>query len=294
MADPARRGRRREVHRAADAARGGAGLGRPHPAQPGRGPRARPRSCGCRSRCSCSSPWPSLLPARARNVTATVVGVVLALVMIAKTLDMGFYFALNRSFDPVIDWTYAGSLVGLLRDSFSTTGRDRAALTLAAVLFVALLVLTPLATAPPGRARRAAPTGSLRAATALGAVWVVTAALGLGFAQPSLHTATSDGAAPFASASAAALRLHRGQPDPRRAAGPAGVRAGRGERPDARRTRRPAAHPAARQGRDLRVRRELRPLRGPGLVVLPRRRPGPRRRHPAPARRTGSTPAARS
>ncbi len=46
---------------------------------------------------------------------------VLALVMIAKALDMGFYFALNRSFDPVIDWTYAGSLVGLLRDSFSTT-----------------------------------------------------------------------------------------------------------------------------------------------------------------------------
>ena len=62
----------------------------------------------------------ALLPTRPRNVTAVAVGVVMALVMIAKTLDMGFYFALNRSFDPVIDWTYAGSLFGLLRDSFST------------------------------------------------------------------------------------------------------------------------------------------------------------------------------
>ena len=45
--------------------------------------------------------------------------------MIAKALDIGFYFALNRSFDPVIDWTYAGSLFGLLRDSLEHAGCDR-------------------------------------------------------------------------------------------------------------------------------------------------------------------------
>ena len=43
----------------------------------------------------------ALLPTRLRNLTAVAVGVLLALVMIAKILDMGFYVALNRSFDPV-------------------------------------------------------------------------------------------------------------------------------------------------------------------------------------------------
>jgi len=144
----------------------------------------------------------ALLPTRARNVTAAVVGVVMALVIIAKTLDMGFYFALNRSFDPVIDWTYAASLYGLLRDSLSMPAAI-VMLTLAAVLFVTLLVLTPLALRRLGaivaRHRRV----SLRSAAALSVVWVLTSVAGLGFAMPSLHHATYDGIAPFASGGAA-------------------------------------------------------------------------------------------
>ena len=124
-------------------------LGRAHPAQPGRGPRpgglraaaARGRSCSSRSPCCC--------PRRPATSPRWWSASLMALVMIAKTLDMGFYFALNRSFDPVIDWTYVGSLYGLLRDSLSTPAAI-VLLTLAAVVFVALLVLTPARPATAG------------------------------------------------------------------------------------------------------------------------------------------------
>ena len=145
----------------------------------------------------------ALLPRRARNITAVAVGVVMALVMIAKSLDMGFYFALNRSFDPVIDWTYAGSLYGLLRDSLNTPVAI-AMLTLAGVVFVVLLVLMPLALRHLGAIVARHRRTSLRGAAALTVAWTITAAAGLGFAMPSLHHATYDGTAPFASASTAA------------------------------------------------------------------------------------------
>jgi phosphatidylglycerophosphate synthase len=145
----------------------------------------------------------ALLPRRARNVVAVAVGVVMALVMIAKSLDMGFYFALNRSFDPVIDWTYAGSLFGLLRDSLNTPAAI-VMLSLAAVVFVVLLVLTPLALRHLGTIVARHRRTSLRGATALAVAWVLSAAFGLHLAQPSLHHATYDGVAPFASASTAA------------------------------------------------------------------------------------------
>ena len=96
-------------------------LGGADPAQPGRRTSARWPSSGSRSRSLVLVALAALLPhARLRNLAAVVVGVLLALVMIAKTLDMGFYFALNRSFDPVIDWTLRRLAVGLLRDSLST------------------------------------------------------------------------------------------------------------------------------------------------------------------------------
>jgi phosphatidylglycerophosphate synthase len=149
----------------------------------------------------------SLLPARARDLTAAVVGVVMALVLITKTLDMGFYFALNRSFDPVIDWTYAGSLFGLLRDSLNTPAAI-GSLTLAGLLFVLLLVVTPLALRRLGAIVARHRRMSLRGATALAVVWALSATFGLHLAQPSLHHATYDGVAPFASANAAAYAFN--------------------------------------------------------------------------------------
>ena len=49
------------------------------------------------------------LPARlgrVRAALAIVAGLVLALTSIFKILDIGFGQALNRPFDPLIDWTY--------------------------------------------------------------------------------------------------------------------------------------------------------------------------------------------
>lgn len=133
-----------------------------------------------------------LLPPRLRSVTAAAAGVVLALVAIAKALDMGFIFALNRSFDPVIDWTYAGSLVGLLRDSFGTAAAT-IMLALAGALVLSVFVLTPLAVRRLARIVARHRSVSLRAVLALAVVWVLASVLGIHLEQ----------SAPFASATTA-------------------------------------------------------------------------------------------
>ncbi len=87
------------------------------------------------------------LPGRLRRVRtglAITAGLVLALASISKVLDIGFGQALNRPFDPLIDWTYARSVVELLRDSFGD-GAGTVILVLGALLAVALIVLLPLA-----------------------------------------------------------------------------------------------------------------------------------------------------
>ena len=57
------------------------------------------------------------------------VGVVLGLLTIVKILDMGFFEALGRPFNPVLDWSYFGPAVGLLSDSI---GRSDAIVSLIA------------------------------------------------------------------------------------------------------------------------------------------------------------------
>jgi len=118
-----------------------------------------------------------VLPQRARRVMAALVGLVLGPLTIVKFLDMGFFEALGRPFNPVTDWSYFGSAVGLLGDS---VGRSAAivCLIVAGVLGVAVLVCMPLSllrlTRLVDRHRRT----SVRGATALAAVWVVCALFG--------------------------------------------------------------------------------------------------------------------
>src|SRR5688500_10076573 len=52
---------------------------------------------------------------RLRTVLAVTGGLVLGLTAVFKVLDLGFLEALNRPFDALIDWRYAGSLVELVR-----------------------------------------------------------------------------------------------------------------------------------------------------------------------------------
>jgi phosphatidylglycerophosphate synthase len=112
------------------------------------------------------------LPATARRVLAWVVGPALGLLVIVKVLDMGLYATFDRPFDPIADWRYTGIGIETLRDS---VGRTEANLLVAgaALLIVAVLVLTTLAVLRLTRVAACHRRWSLRAITALGVVWVV-------------------------------------------------------------------------------------------------------------------------
>ena len=113
---------------------------------------------------------------RARVLLALAAGVVLGLTAVFKFLDMGFLESLNRPFDPMIDWSYAGSLVELVRDSFGS-GLGTALLVLAALAAVSLLVLVPLAVVRVTRVATRHRGAASRAVAALAALWLVLAVL---------------------------------------------------------------------------------------------------------------------
>ena len=79
-----------------------------------------------------------------RGVLVAAAGVVLAVVAVFTLLDIGFLQALNRPFDPMIDWRYAGSLVETVRGS-AGGARGEVLLVIGGGLLLALLVLPPLA-----------------------------------------------------------------------------------------------------------------------------------------------------
>lgn len=80
---------------------------------------------------------------RARTAVAVVAGVVLGVISVFKLLDIGFLQALNRPFDPLIDWRYAGSLVETVRGSAEGPWGN-VLLAGAGLVIVGLLVLLPL------------------------------------------------------------------------------------------------------------------------------------------------------
>ena len=135
-----------------------------------------------------------LLPAGPRRVLAVVAGIVLAVLVVVKVLDMGFITAFDRPFDPVSDSSYVGIGVETLRDAI---GRSSANLAVAAivVLFVGLLALPVLALLRLTRVAAGHRDWALRAAAVLGVVWVALRVVG----------------APVASTSAAALAVHEVQ-----------------------------------------------------------------------------------
>lgn len=123
-----------------------------------------------------------VLPRRAKGVVAAIVGVLLALVTILKILDMGFFEALGRPFNPVNDRGYLGSAVGLLGDSIGR--RDALVLLIGAgILVVAVLLFTPLAVLRLTRLAGRHRATSIRAVTALGVVWSLFAVLGVHIAS---------------------------------------------------------------------------------------------------------------
>jgi phosphatidylglycerophosphate synthase len=119
-----------------------------------------------------------VLPGRARSVGATFVGITLAVLVLVRALDVGFDLALGRPFEPLTDWTYAGSAEGLLRQSL---GRGRASVLLggAALAVVLLLVLLPLALRRLARLVPRRRGAALLALSVLSVLWTTSAVTGL-------------------------------------------------------------------------------------------------------------------
>ena len=113
-----------------------------------------------------------VLPTTTRRLLACVLGPVLGLLVIVKILDMGFFEAFDRPFNPIADGSYTGIGIETLRDSI---GRTEANLLVAgaAVLAVAVLVLTTLAVLRLTRVAAGHRRWSLPAVTALAVVWVL-------------------------------------------------------------------------------------------------------------------------
>ncbi len=131
-----------------------------------------------------------LLPPAPRRVLVVVAGAVLSVLVLAKLLDIGFFTAYDRPFKPVDDAGYAGFGIETLRDA---VGHSTADLIVAAVvaLIVALLAVPFLAVLRVSRVAAIHRGPALRAAAAMGVVWLA------------LHVA----GAPAASTSAAALAV---------------------------------------------------------------------------------------
>ena len=110
--------------------------------------------------------------ARARTGLALTGGLVVGVAAVFKLLDVGFVEALNRPFDPLIDWRYAGSLVETVRGSFGS--RLGTALVVGAgVAVVVLLVGLPLALLRLTRVAARHRTWAVRTVAALTAAWLV-------------------------------------------------------------------------------------------------------------------------
>ncbi len=113
-----------------------------------------------------------LLPATGRRVLAVVVGALLGVLVLVKVLDIGFFTAFNRPFSPVDDLSYVGIGIETLRDAIGAT-RAYLTVALAVVLIVALLVIPVAALLRVTRVAAGHRGWALRAAAALGVVWVV-------------------------------------------------------------------------------------------------------------------------
>jgi phosphatidylglycerophosphate synthase len=118
----------------------------------------------------------AVLPATARRVLAVVAGTVLSMLVVVKVLDIGFFTAFDRPFKPVDDSSYVGIGIETLRDAIGRSSADLVA-AVAAALIVALLAVPVLALMRVTRVA-AGHRWALRAAAALGVVWVALRVVG--------------------------------------------------------------------------------------------------------------------
>jgi phosphatidylglycerophosphate synthase len=136
----------------------------------------------------------SVLPVIPRRILAGTVGPLLALVVIFKVLDIGFFDTFDRRFDLLSDKSYVGTGIETLRASI---GRTETNLVVVGIV-VGVIVLVILTTFSAFRLTRVAASNrrwTLRIAAGLGAVWALCWAFS---AQVIAHT-------PIATAASAGL-----------------------------------------------------------------------------------------
>lgn len=120
----------------------------------------------------------AVLPRPARRIAAWTLGPVLGMLVLVKLLDLGFFVAFDRPFNPVDDWSYASLGVETVRDTF---GRTAAWLVVAGAVLLAAasLVLPTLALLRVTRVAADHRRRSLQVAAALAAVWAACWAFGV-------------------------------------------------------------------------------------------------------------------
>lgn len=120
------------------------------------------------------------LPRVAALLVATGFGVVLALVVLLKALNLGFAATLSRPFDVMNDWSYLAAGIDVLTDLVGEL-RARLVVAAAALAAVGILVLLPLAARRVGAAavRHRRRAGLILAV--LATVWAVAASTGVGW-----------------------------------------------------------------------------------------------------------------
>jgi hypothetical protein len=115
--------------------------------------------------------------ARLRGVVVAVAGGLLAVVAVFRLLDLGFTQALNRPFDPMIDWRYAADLVETVRGS-APGGLGVLLLLVAALVVAAAVLLVPLAVRRVSRVALRHRPATARVVAVLLPAWLVLSLLG--------------------------------------------------------------------------------------------------------------------
>jgi phosphatidylglycerophosphate synthase len=112
----------------------------------------------------------SVLPTLPRRILAGIVGPLLALVVVFKVLDIGFFDIFSRRFDLLSDPSYFGSGIETMRDSLGRTEANLIVVGIG-VGIVVLVVLTTLSAFRLARVAAANRGRTLRVVAGLGAVW---------------------------------------------------------------------------------------------------------------------------
>jgi hypothetical protein len=118
-----------------------------------------------------------VLPVRAGRIVAAIVGVVVGALTILKVVDMGFYKALGRPFDPVLDGVLLSDAVGTLARSIGRVAALGVAV-VAVVVATAVLVLVTLSVVRVSRLAVRHRSIATRTVAVLGVAWLACVLLG--------------------------------------------------------------------------------------------------------------------